>query len=203
MNAVLEFFRAVGEFIETVGEKPAEWLTTAGRWIVRARRTTGFVIGLVLASIMGALAYTAARWGDPSSVPVAVWVLAVPAYARGLQSALNDALLEPARTKFTRWAGMVPDVQPPRLSKLAYLAGCPWCLSVWVAAALTCLMLTAPPAVSLFVFGVLGFSELSVIFDRLVDRVTPDPPPTPEPSDVPPDVGTLFRMRDDFEIEES
>ena len=148
------------------------------------RRWAGRAIGAGLAALLVALVWVAAARGDPAAVPVVVWVLLVPAYARGVQLVAADKLLDSVRTRFAHWAGFTEDEE---LTALAYLAGCPWCLSVWVAAVLSCVVLAAP-------------SGLAVIFDRLVDRVTPDPPEEytpPAPSGV---VSALYSMTDEDQI---
>lgn len=60
-------------------------------------------------------------------MPVHVWVLAVVAVARLVRLVNVDVLLEPVRAWVERTAG--PD------SRRAYLMTCPWCASIWIAAA--------------------------------------------------------------------
>lgn len=161
------------------------------------RRWAGRAIGAGLAALLVALVWVAAARGDPAAVPVVVWVLLVHAYARGVQLVAADKLLDSVRTRFAHWAGFTEDEE---LTALAYLAGCPWCLSVWVAAVLSCVVLAAPSGLAVMLVLTLAGSELAVIFDRLVDRVTPDPPEEytpPAPSGV---VSALYSMTDEDQI---
>lgn len=169
--------------------------------IVEARRPTGVAVGVALALTLAGLAWVASL-GSPSDVPVVVWVLMWPAYTRATQIIANDELLEPARTRFAVWAGYKTGTDY-ELTKLAYLAGCPWCLSVYVAAALSAVVLAAPGSVAAFVVLLLAGSELAVIGDRLVDRFAPDPPTgtVAPPEHVPPvDVEALFTSSNRDEV---
>lgn len=61
-------------------------------------------------------------------------------------------------------------------------------------------MLAAPSGLAVMLVLTLAGSELAVIFDRLVDRVTPDPPEEytpPAPSGV---VSALYSMTDEDQI---
>lgn len=136
------------------------------------RRAIGVLVGLLLVDLLVVLLLVAST-GDTRTVPVVVWVLLLPAYARATQLAVNDRLTEPARRAFAQWAGYKPDGQT--LTALAYLAGCAWCLSIYTAAVLSAVVLAAPSAVAAFLLLTLAGSELAVLFDRLVDRYAPDP----------------------------
>lgn len=161
------------------------------------RRWGGRAVGVGLTAALVALVWVAAALGDPEAVPAVVWVLLVPAYARGTQLVAADKLLDRARTGFAHWAGLTEEGE---LTALAYLAGCPWCLSIWVAAVLSCVVLAAPSGLAVMLVLTLAGSELAVIFDRLVDRVTPDPPEEytpPAPSGV---VSALYSMTDEDQL---
>ena len=136
------------------------------------RRATGAVVGLLLVGLLVGLLVVAAT-GDTSTVPAVVWALLIPAYARATQLSVNDRLTEPVRRKVAQWAGFKPDGQT--LTALAYLVGCSWCVSIYTAAGLSAIVLTAPSPVAAFIVLTLAGSELAVLFDRLVDRLLPDP----------------------------
>ena len=138
-------------------------------WTIR--RTLGGIVAALMAIIL-VVFLTVAATGDTGSVPVVVWVLLVPAYTRATQLAVNDRLTEPARRGFGQWAGYKPD--GITLTPLAYIVGCAWCLSIYVAAGLSAVILAAPSPVAAFVVLTLAGSELAVIVDRLVDRYAPD-----------------------------
>lgn len=77
--------------------------------------------------------------------PPTAW-LAVDALAvyRLTRAAVKDKITERPR----RWAATLPDRYEGPLAApaplLAYLASCPWCASVWVAAAVVALTVFAP-----------------------------------------------------------
>jgi hypothetical protein len=97
-------------------------------------------------------------------MPVYVWVLAVAAVVRVTRFVNLDLLFEPVRAAVERRAGAD--------SKLSYLLSCPWCASIWIAAAvMPAAYLSTGAAVSAFevVASVLAASYVAGTADRYLE----------------------------------
>lgn len=126
------------------------------------------------------------------------WVLLPLGVCRAVQIALWDRITE--RPRRALLARLNPEGRPmsdPDRPYLSYLLECPWCLSVWIAAAFVVLVLFGPTrAAALAVLLVLTLSLLAVGIDRAFDRLLPDEPPTASPPPAPappPHVGAAFQ----------
>lgn len=97
-------------------------------------------------------------------MPVHVWLLAVVAVVRLVRLINLDVLLEPVRAWVERRAGAD--------SRLAYLMTCPWCASIWVAAAVMPAAYAAAGTSYTWaevVFSVLAASYAAGVADRYLE----------------------------------
>lgn len=127
------------------------------------------------------------------------WAIVPLGATRLLQILLHDRVLQGPRSWLSR--KLNPEGLPlghPERPYWSWLLECPWCLSTWVGLGLVVgLLWDATRAVVLALLLALALSLLQVVFDRLVDKFTPDkpapaPPAPPPPAPVPPHVQAAF-----------
>lgn len=97
-------------------------------------------------------------------MPVHVWVLAVVAVVRLTRFVNVDLLFEPVRAVVERRAGAD--------SRIAYLLSCPWCASIWIAAAVmpaAYLAAGAPATAFEVVASILAASYAAGLADRYLE----------------------------------
>jgi hypothetical protein len=106
------------------------------------------------------------------------WLILPLGVCRATQIALWDRVLRRPRSWLLRKLNPrgVPMSDPTR-PYLSYLLECPWCLSVWVAAAAVAATLYEPTRqATLGVLLALALSLVAVALDRTFDRLLPDQP---------------------------
>lgn len=127
------------------------------------------------------------------------WAIVPLGATRLLQILLHDRVLRGPRSWLSR--KLNPEGHPlghPNRPYWSWLLECQWCLSTWVGLLLVAgLLWDLTRAAVLAVLLALALSLLQVVFDRLVDKFTPDTPPPappapPPPPPVPPHVAAAF-----------
>lgn len=111
------------------------------------------------------------------------WIIVALGAPRAMQIVLWDRITRAPR----HWlqAKLNPQNLPmndPNRGYLSYLLECPWCMSIWIGAAIVGgLLWDLTRAATLAVLAICAISLVAVLVDRIIDRALPDEAPEPQP----------------------